>query len=850
MADVQSRPSHRTSRGGYHSSRGRSSYTSRGSATSSRSNPTSENTFSDPTTMASSASVDDTIQKLKAQYLAGLESLSELFPDWSEEDLLYLLSETAGDVEIAVVRITEGHASQWGEVKKKTKERSKSKGPFASSEYSRSSGSVSTRGRSRGGFESRGRGRGDRGRSRGGNANGRVAHEVTEDSTPSLPTQALDTSNATWGEPATATDFASGGDSIVAWSGEPATATTSSWDTPAAAEIEPPAVTRSNTNGWDSTATATETTNGWGAAPAATAPSEWDKSAASKPVATVAPATTKPTSSVIKPGTKMSWASIAKPVAESKPEPVKSKTAAAPESAPAESSGWGEVHVADASFSNNDFASSASTTEEPDWNMPLPAAPDDFAETTATAPLTHEHVDKVINDAPPPPSSSLASNIDSSSAMSLSNSSSTPAPSKLPPGLSAKNVPTGGRSPAYSRILNQDAPVVMPGSVQAQVERAGLQFGSLNLANAPEEENFETPKEQLEAPVSHKTTPTYQQAPDAQSVDTASLVQPAPSQIPAQGLSGFGQPAIQANRYAQPQQAPIQSQAQQKGFEPFSQSPYGAYPTQTHIPGFGAFPSDYQNPYGADPQRQGYNYYPYQQQAVTTAAAHDSLQRTASSTLEQLTPSSTSTQPTRFGVGSEQSQTSPAPTASPGMSAQHNQYGIHPYYLSPAYTAYYMNNMNNMNSYQGYYGHQQTQPQFGQQKSLYGQQQSQFYGDHYSRAQQLQQQQQQQQVTQQQQPVQQSAQTPQQASVSSLGGIPDFLQQRDDASKAAGGARPASSAGHIPQQQQQPPHQQSQIPPQQQPIPQQQNMYGGFSGYAPYGMGQQGRQGGWGGYGH
>ncbi|KAK9373586.1 uncharacterized protein V1513DRAFT_465537 [Lipomyces chichibuensis] len=846
MADVQSRPSHRTSRGGYHSSRGRSSYTSRGSATSSRSNLTSDNTFSDPTTMASSASVDDTIQSLKVQYSAGLESLSELFPDWSEEDLLYLLSETAGDVETAVVRITEGHASQWGEVKKKTKERSKSKGPFTTSEYTRSSGSASTRGRSRGGFESRGRGRGDRGRSRGGNVNGRVVHEVAEDSTPSLPTQATDTSNATWGEPVSTTDFASGGDSTAAWSAEPATTTTSSWNAPAATEIEPPAVTSNNTNGWDSTAAATETTNGWGAAPAATAPSEWDKSAASKPVATVATATANPASSVIKPGTKMSWASIAKPVAESKPEPVKPK-AAAPESAPAApvSSGWGVVHVADTSFSNNDFALSASTTEEPDWNIPLPAAPDDFAETTPTAPLTHENVDKVINDAPPPPSSSLASNIDSSTAASLSNSA--PATSKLPPGLSAKTVPTGGRSPAYSRILNQDAPVVMPGSVQAQVERAGLQFGSLNLANAPEEENFETPKEQLETPVSQKTTPTYQQAPDAQPVDTTSLVQPAPSQVPAQGLSGFGQPVIQPSRYAQPQQAPIQPQAQQKGFEPFSQSPYGAYPTQTHIPGFGAFPSDYQNPYGADPQRQGYNYYPYQQQAVTTTAAQDNLQRTASSTLEQLTPSSTSTQPTRFGVGSEQSQTSPAPTASPGISAQHNQYGIHPYYLSPAYTAYYMNNMN---SYQGYYGHQQTQPQFGQQKSLYGQQQSPFYGDHYSRAQQLQQQQQQQ-VAQQQAPVQQSTQTPQQASVSSLGGIPDFLQQRDDVSKTTGGARPASSAGHTPQPpQQQPPQQQSQIPLQQQPIPQQQNMYGGFSGYAPYGMGQQGRQGGWGGYGH
>ncbi|KAJ8099148.1 hypothetical protein POJ06DRAFT_256123 [Lipomyces tetrasporus] len=843
MADVQSRPSHRTSRGGYHSSRGRSSYTSRGSAPSSRSNATalSDDISSEPATMSSSASVDDTIQSLKAQYSAGLELLSELFPDWSEEDLLYLLSETSGDVEIAVTRITEGHASQWGEVKKKSKERSKSKGPFTSSEYARPSGSASTRGRSRGGFESRGRGRSDRGRSRGGKPNGRAGHEYTEDSTPSLPTLAPETSISSWGEPASASDNATGGDLSSAWGDNPVTTNTSSWDTTATTiENEPLAVTRNGTNGWDTTSTVTETTNGWGST-ASTAPATSDK-----PVTSVASAP-KPTSSVIKPGTKMSWASIAKPTAE-KSEPPKLQAAPAQEPAPAvpAASAWGDVPTADTSFSNNDFATSA---EEPEWNTPAPPAPDDFADTAATAPLTYENVDKVINDAPPPPSSSLASNIDSSTAPSISTSSSTPAPSKLPPGLSAKNIPAGGRSPAYSRILNQDAPVVMPGSVQAQVERAGLQFGSLNLSDAPDEESFETPKEQLDTPsASQKATPTYQQPQDVQPVDTASLAQSAPSQVSAQGLSGFGQPAIQASRYAQPQQAPIQPQAQQKGFEPFSQSPYGAYPTQTHIPGFGGFPSDYQNPYGADPQRQGYNYYPYQQQAVTTAAAQDSLQRTASTTLEQLTPSSASTQPTRFGVGSEPSQTSPAPTASPGMSAQHNQYGIHPYYLSPAYTAYYMNNMN---SYQGYYAHQQTQPQFNQQKSLYGQQQSPFYGDHYSRAQQLQQQQQQQ-VSQQSQPVQQSTQTPQQASVSSLGGIPDFLQ-RDDASKAAGGnVRPTSSAGQTPQQQ--PQQQPSQIPPQQQqqqqPIPQQQNMYGGFSGYAPYGMSQQARQGGWGGYGH
>lgn len=107
MADVQPRPSHRTSRGGFHSSRGRSSHSARTSR-SAVPESSSADVAQDYTTSTEMSTLDDSAKQLKSQFASALGSLSELFPEWSEEDLLYLLQETQGDVEVAVVRITEG----------------------------------------------------------------------------------------------------------------------------------------------------------------------------------------------------------------------------------------------------------------------------------------------------------------------------------------------------------------------------------------------------------------------------------------------------------------------------------------------------------------------------------------------------------------------------------------------------------------------------------------------------------------------------------------------------------------------------------------------------------------------
>ncbi|KAF8604438.1 hypothetical protein BDV93DRAFT_522553 [Ceratobasidium sp. AG-I] len=50
-----------------------------------------------------------------------LSQLRELFPDWSGDDLSSLLQETHGSIELAVERISQGTAQQWGSVKAKGK---------------------------------------------------------------------------------------------------------------------------------------------------------------------------------------------------------------------------------------------------------------------------------------------------------------------------------------------------------------------------------------------------------------------------------------------------------------------------------------------------------------------------------------------------------------------------------------------------------------------------------------------------------------------------------------------------------------------------------------------------------
>ncbi|KAI8342430.1 hypothetical protein BC941DRAFT_140284 [Chlamydoabsidia padenii] len=58
-------------------------------------------------------------KSLKTLYRQQLPTLRELFPGWSQEDLVAAMHEANGDLELTIGRIMEGHANQWDQVKVK-----------------------------------------------------------------------------------------------------------------------------------------------------------------------------------------------------------------------------------------------------------------------------------------------------------------------------------------------------------------------------------------------------------------------------------------------------------------------------------------------------------------------------------------------------------------------------------------------------------------------------------------------------------------------------------------------------------------------------------------------------------
>ena len=66
------------------------------------------------------------IGEMKKKYQPELGMLKDMFPDWSDTDLVFALEEANGDVTTTVEKITQGNVSQFSEVKK-TKDRARSK---------------------------------------------------------------------------------------------------------------------------------------------------------------------------------------------------------------------------------------------------------------------------------------------------------------------------------------------------------------------------------------------------------------------------------------------------------------------------------------------------------------------------------------------------------------------------------------------------------------------------------------------------------------------------------------------------------------------------------------------------
>lgn len=101
MSEVQVRPSAPRGRG---SARGRGGYGSRGGRGGSRfaNGERTENIQNSP------PEDEGEIGQLKKQYSGKLSTIKEMFPDWTDEDIVYALHETDGDLESTIERISEG----------------------------------------------------------------------------------------------------------------------------------------------------------------------------------------------------------------------------------------------------------------------------------------------------------------------------------------------------------------------------------------------------------------------------------------------------------------------------------------------------------------------------------------------------------------------------------------------------------------------------------------------------------------------------------------------------------------------------------------------------------------------
>ncbi|KAJ2794983.1 RNAPII degradation factor, partial [Coemansia guatemalensis] len=80
---------------------------------------------------AKSSSLEDAsdFKALHSKYSGSVKALKELFPDWTEDDLLSAFKDAEGDLEGTINNIAEGHATQWGEVKSRKEKRQAVKQP-------------------------------------------------------------------------------------------------------------------------------------------------------------------------------------------------------------------------------------------------------------------------------------------------------------------------------------------------------------------------------------------------------------------------------------------------------------------------------------------------------------------------------------------------------------------------------------------------------------------------------------------------------------------------------------------------------------------------------------------------
>lgn len=499
-----------------------------------------------------------------------------------------------------------GNVSQWGEVKKKTKDRARSKvkepgsdGPDASQRGGSSRAGDTMRG-GRGRISERGRG-GGRGQ-RGVGVNGTRKPPVTE----APPVEH-----------------------------EPA------WE----AHAEP------SSDGWD------QQNQGGSVSPDAS----WEvvtASEAAPPTVTEAP---KPS---LRPDGSRSWASMLKPTPKPKviPTTTQKTVPAVQEPQPTDLPNTSQVPVDEPKVAPAGQNESAhDITEAPSSPVPAPSEPG-VDLTPPKDQLTERNLEQVLDVSSAAMSTSAASTAGTNGPRSTLTSVTPLQPLQQPtagprPGLGGfattalKATSGSGRSSSFQRRLKeQQEAVVMPGN--HAVDRAAVQFGSMGLGGNADDADVDEEREEAEtrtqppqhSPIAPRASlPPVPQQPTGESIAAPRAAPGLPPVATQSGqVSQSDQTTVQPpqsnygynqfnNLYGSSTSQPEQATQTPKAFEPFGQQaqatggqqPYDGFPTPTQAPGqqpqtshqsqlggFSSAANDYSSYYTSDSQKNAYqNFY-------------------------------------------------------------------------------------------------------------------------------------------------------------------------------------------------------------------------------------------------
>ncbi|USW55193.1 Putative ubiquitin system component CUE [Septoria linicola] len=617
------------------------------------------------------------IGEMKKKYQPELGMLKDMFPDWTDTDLVFAIEEAGGDVGATVDKITQGAVSQFAEVKK-PKDRARSKVPAESTAAGASDRPpFSTRGaRGRGGFEGArgGRGRGGADRGRGGFRGGRGGHATTNGLAKDAAGTSVPTTESTaWDTPA-ANEASGGWDDTAAepikntaGTGDGVLGTVTAVDPPPAAAAQPATSSVIEQSGakksWASMFAAPKP------APAPVVP----KQILTKPQAVELDATEQPRPEPVPSATE--FPSEAAKEAEPVPEALPEVAAPVPEPEPA---------IAAATPEN---ATATAPVERP-----VTSEVEGLTLTPSKDPLTEENVEHLPDDTLPPATHTVASTAGSADPRNLTPLPTQQAPIGRPPVGGYATVANrlaghGGRSASFQRrVQEQQEAVVMPG--HNAVDRAAVQFGSMGLNG---EAGPDVDEEREEAETRHAP----QHSPPAQ---PRTSLPPAPRQASAAQEPSLPEAQPQAPSQAQPtpKQAP--------GLPPAS----AQNQQQIQDPSLGQGGQDQQFQQGYNQYGRGYA----QQQSI-----HGGQQDSGAQQQKQYDPFSHQAQPSQYDQYGHNQQAAQQQHQQPqqqhqsgfgGLSSAPSDYG----------SSYYTADANRYNQYYGgSYGGQESRQQAGQPHS-------------------------------------------------------------------------------------------------------------------------------------